>query len=275
MSKQSIILIALAGAFVGACKEPPSLVDRAAERVESAVGSAGPIAMAISAAMTAVNAVPDSAGSCATADVRCETFPCDATIDVQVGSACPLPLGEAASGNIQVSGSWSAAGQATFSSSFGDVRIDEDGHLLVIEASAVTAEDLGDVMKVAYAGATVRLAHGRHGLAEGSSWYITVAQNGTEDVTSDDRYTIDGGSSSSGISGTESIQLQGVIVDSTCRKNPIGGTAEVTIVVNERRFGWRVGVIEIAFHDACDGKADVISSVFAEDADSIDLDFTE
>ena len=84
-----------------------------------------------------------------------------------------------------------------------------------------------------------------------SSWTVEVDGAATPEDPSDDIFTISG--VDQGVSTQVSqISASGVVIDPSCRKNPIAGTATV-----QKVSGFSIVNATVRFHQACDGKADV------------------
>ncbi len=183
-------------------------------------------------------------------------YPCNGAASVTLGSACPLPLGGVGSGQVAVSGSWTASDTATVGMMFG-IGV-SDGAISVSQALGVKVSGGNGHVTVAYGGQDVSVASGAT-LAAQSSWTVDVDEKMTPMDPSDDVYTVNGAQQGAGAgSGADVAQvtLTNVVFDPSCRANPVAGMGVIQ----------RVGTASIAqdlvtFHAACDGKCDVAGTL--------------
>jgi hypothetical protein len=207
--------------------------------------SIGHSASMTAAAMSAPVACVDVSQPCSA------TYPCNGIASVTLGTACPLPLGGVGNGQVAVSGSWAATDDATLGMMFG-VGV-SDGSLSVSEAIGVKVTTSNGHQTVAYAGQDVTVSQGA-ALGQ-SSWTVDVDGKMTPGDPSDDVYTLNG--AQQGVAagqGAEVAQvaLTTVVLDASCRQNPVSGMATIQ----------KVGTTSlqetvVKFHAACDGKVDV------------------
>src|SRR5262249_47037326 len=142
-----------------------------------------------------------------------------------MGSGCPLPLGGEASGTVHVTGSWSSADSATQSADFVDVKAGTKSDV-VVNASNLTVSRSTNQVSVRYTWQDVSVQNGVSTLSSQSSWTVNVDGAGTPDDPFDDIYNIDG--TDQGVSSqVTQVSASGVIVNPSCRKNPIGGSATI------------------------------------------------
>jgi hypothetical protein len=205
-----------------------------------------------SASMTA--AAMNAPVACVNVTQPCSAaYPCSGVASVTLGDACPLPLGGVGSGQVAVSGSWAATDMATLGMMFG-IGV-ADGNISVSEAIGVKVSTQAGHQTVAYTGQDVSVTNGAT-LAAQSAWTVDVDEKMTPGDPSDDVYTINGahqGVSTGGGADVAQVTLTSVVVDASCRHNPIAGTGII------QRVGTSsiVQEIGITFHSSCDGKADV------------------
>ncbi len=204
-----------------------------------------------SASMTA--AAMDAPVACVNVTQPCgAAFPCDGVASVTLGDACPLPLGGVGSGEVAVSGSWAASDDATLGMMFG-IGV-ADGKISVSEAIGVKVSAQTGHQLVAYIGQDVSVTNGAT-LAAQSSWTVDVDEKMTPSDPSDDVYTIDGGQqgvSAGGGADVAQVTLTSVVLDPSCRTNPVSGTAVIQEVGTSS-----LEEVLVTFHGACDGKANV------------------
>lgn len=203
-----------------------------------------------SASMT--SAAMDAPVACVAISQPCSTtFPCNGVGAVTLGGACPLPLGGVGSGQVAVSGSWSATDTATLGMMFG-IGV-SDGSVSLSEAIGVKVSTSMGHQTVAYVGQNVTVAQGA-ALGQ-SSWTVDVDGKMTPADPSDDVYTINGGSQAAAAGGgatVAQVTLSGVALDPSCRKNPVAGMAVIQAVGSST-----LQEDLVTFHPACDGKVDV------------------
>jgi hypothetical protein len=204
-----------------------------------------------SASMTA--AAMDAPVACVNVTQPCSAaFPCDGVAAVTLGDACPLPLGGVGSGQVAVSGSWAATDMATLGMMFG-IGV-ADGKLSVSEAVGVKVSTQTGHQLVAYTGQDVSVTNGST-LAAQSSWTVDVDEKLTPGDPSDDVYTLDGGQqgvSAGGGADVTQVTLTSVVLDPSCRTNPVSGTGIIQEVGTSS-----LEEVFVTFHAKCDGKADV------------------
>jgi len=203
-----------------------------------------------SASMTA--AAMSAPVACVSVSQPCSaTYPCNGIASVTLGTACPLPLGGVGNGQVAVSGSWAATDDATLGMMFG-VGV-SDGSLSVSEAIGVKVTTSSGHQTVAYAGQDVTVSQGA-ALGQ-SSWTVDVDEKMTPGDPSDDSYTINGaqqGVSAGSGAQVAQVSLTTVVLDPSCRANPVSGMA---VIQNVGTASLQQTVVK--FHAACDGKVDV------------------
>ncbi len=229
--------------------------------LEAALSAAVSLGATSSLAMSAV----DSAAAttvCAQVTAPCAAnYPCNGAVTISLGAGCPLPLGSAASGTVDVSGSWQSADSATLSSTFTGVQA-----AVVVGSKSVSVEQSGSGVSLRYLWQNVDVAAGAGTLDAQSSWTVDVDEAAPADDPSDDSYTISG--SDQGVSSQVSqLNASGVIVQPSCRLNPVGGSATIQKVST-------LSIVQstVSFHAACDGRADVTDSGSSH---SVTLDFLQ
>jgi hypothetical protein len=210
----------------------------------SSIGHAASIAAASMGGATA----------CATVTQACSTDPCSGATSVSLRDACPLPLGGVGSGSVVVGGTWTTPDDATLMMMFG-VAIGEDQVALrqavgVSVKSTSTSTGTG-TRTVAYAGQDVMVDSGAT-LAAQSSWTVSVDDKGTPGDPADDVFTLTGAQQGAGTGQSGQVTLTEVVLDPSCRKNPVSGDAIIQQVGTSS-----IEQDHVHFHAACDGKADV------------------
>jgi hypothetical protein len=171
---------------------------------------------------------------------------------VTLGDACPLPLGGVGNGQVAVSGSWAASDMATLGMMFG-IGVSQ-GSVSVSEAIGVKVTTQTGHQVVAYTGQDVSVTGGAT-LAAQTAWTVDVDEKMTPGDPSDDVYTIDGaqqGVSAGGGAQVAQASLTSVVLDPSCRLNPISGMGVIQQVGTST-----LEEVLVTFHAACDGKADV------------------
>lgn len=203
-----------------------------------------------SASMTA--AAMNAPVACVNVTQPCSaTYPCDGVASVTLGDACPLPLGGVGSGQVAVSGSWAATDMATLGMMLG-IGV-SDGNISLSQAVGIKVTTSTGHQTVAYAGQDVTVSTGA-ALGQ-SSWTVDVDDRGTPGDPSDDVYTINGASQGAAAgSGAQvsQVSLTTVVIDPSCRKNPISGMGVIQQVGSAS-----LGEVVAKFHAKCDGKVDV------------------
>jgi hypothetical protein len=226
-----------------------------------------PLQSGIAAAVTlgqtssiAMQGMASSTAVCAAVKTACSaTYPCNGDVTVTYGSGCPLPLGGDASGTVEVTGSWQSQNGATLTDTFVGVQAGSRS-TVVVNASDLTVTRSTNAAEVRYTWQNVNVQSGVSTLSGQSSWTVDIDQNMTPDDPSDDIYHITG--ADQGVSGqVEQISANGIVVDPSCRKNPIAGSATV-----QKVSATSIVQATVTFHSACDGKADSNGS-------SVTLDF--
>lgn len=189
------------------------------------------------------------ATACATVTQPCSaSYPCDGATTLTLGDACPLPLGGVGTGSVVVSGTWTAADAATLKLMFG-VAIGKD-KVAVSQAVGVSVHSAMGQTTVAYTGQDVTV-DGGDALAAQSSWTVTVDDKGTPGDPSDDVYTLAGAQQGASTGAGGQVTLSGVVLDPSCRKNPVAGNAVIQEVSSTS-----IEQATVSFHAACDGKVD-------------------
>ena len=203
-----------------------------------------------SASMTA--AAMDAPVACVSVTQPCSTsYPCSGMASVTLGDACPLPLGGVGNGQVAVSGSWAASDMATLGLMLG-IGV-SDGNISVSEAAGVKVTTSTGHQTVAYAGQDVTVSTGA-ALGQ-SSWTVDVDDKGTPGDPSDDVYTVNGaqqGVAAGSGAQVAQVSLTTVVLDPSCRKNPVSGMGVIQDVGTSS-----LQQTVVTFHAACDGKVDV------------------
>jgi hypothetical protein len=201
-------------------------------------------------------AAMDAPVACVNVTQPCSaTFPCDGVASVTLGTACPLPLGGVGNGEVGISGSWAATDMATLAMMFG-VGV-SDGKVSLSEAIGVKVTTSMGHQTVAYAGQDVTVSQGA-ALGQ-SSWTVDVDDKSTPADPSDDVYTLAGaqqGVAAGSGATVAQVTLTTVVLDPSCRKNPISGMA-----VMQKVGSSTLDEVFVTFHAACDGKVDVKGAI--------------
>lgn len=231
----------------------------AIDEVQFGLTSTAAIGLASSLAMDAIKGpVP----ACATVQTACTTYPCaTGSITISLSAGCPLPLGGAASGSVVVKGTWTTVDQATLSHTVTNTAVAAQGGkaLAVASVKQVTATRAGTTTTLSFTGTDAAAGASGTAVAAGGSanWTLAINTKGTPD-SSDDILTIDATSvaASGGLStSAKVVKVKGVVLDPSCRANPVAGTAEITSV-----SAIFPTITKISFHSACDGKVEVDGS---------------
>ena len=245
--------LGLLGLAWGGCVALVSL-DGDVEAVEVAIGSVGPSAHAGAVAMAAM---AGDVTRCARVIEHCDGhYPCHGAVEVELGPECPLPLGEGGTGIISVEGTWHSAHEATLAASFTDVEIFGRA-LVVVQASDVVVHwsPEHDDTWVSFSDAIVEVGCWRGVSISSSDWEVLIDHMGSPEDPSDDVYVIDGNSAVVRTTSVRDLSLDRVVLDPSCRLNPIAGTGQLVDVGI-----LSVSVVDIAFHDTCDGEVEIGSS---------------
>lgn len=246
MTSRLLVLVSFL-ALLGACGQQ-DLID------EVQYGMTSAAAVGRAAALT-MEAIAGTSTACTVVDSGCTSYPCNGAVTLTLGPSCPLPLGGEASGAVTVTGSWSSVDQSTLSQTYISTRVvaQQNKALAVATVTQLTARRSGTTITVDYTGsnATAGASGGAAAIGAGSSWTVVVDTRGTPDPA-DDRVTLDASSASGGFGTARATSIDAVVLDPSCRLNPISGRAEITAV-----SGIIPRIIKIQFHAACDGKAEV------------------
>jgi hypothetical protein len=247
---RSKLLPALLGCvFLSACGKQETI-----NEVQFGITSAAAVARTAAIAMEAIKG---SSMVCASVRTGCSTYSCNGAVTVNLGAACPLPLGGEASGTVEVTGSWSSADDATLSQSYTNARVAAfDKALAVANVTQLRASRSGDTITVKYTAANATAGASGSAVAIGGSatWDVEIDTKGTPDPA-DDKVTVDVSSSSAGAGfGAQArvVKVNSAVIDPSCRSNPISGTADITEV-----SGFIPQITKIQFHAACDAQAEV------------------
>jgi len=102
-----------------------------------------------------------------------------------------------------------------------------------------------------------------------SSWTVDVDGRGTPGNPADDVYTVNGASqgaaAGSGAQVTQ-VSLTTVVLDPSCRKNPISGMGVIQQVGSAS-----LAEVVAKFHATCDGKVDVAGALGGTHAQTLHL----
>lgn len=195
-----------------------------------------------------------SSVACVSVQQACNgSYPCNGVAAVTLGDACPLPLGGVGAGQVGVSGSWTASDAATLAMMFG-IGV-SDGSISVSQAIGVKVSGAASGhATVAYSGQNVSVQSGAT-LAAQSAWTVDVDGKMTPADPSDDVYTVDGaqqGAAAGSGADVAQVSLTNVILDPSCRQNPVAGMGVLQHVGTSA-----LAEDIVTFHAACDGKVDV------------------
>ena len=225
------------------------------EPVEMSIGAASPAAHTAALAMAAM---AGDMAHCARVIEHCAgQYPCEGEVEIELGPACPMPLGAEGHGLVTVHGTWHAEDEATLGASF--TNVDVGGRaLVVVEASNLVAHwsPRGDGRAwVSFNDSDVEVS-AWSGVSVGSSdWHVEIDLAGTPDDPSDDIYVMDGNASIVHNTTVRDISLDHVVIDPACSLNPIAGHGElVDVGILD------VTVVDLSFHEHCDGTMDVTSA---------------
>jgi hypothetical protein len=135
-----------------------------------------------------------------------------------------------------------------------------EGKIALTQAEGVSVKNptMSHTITIAYVGQSVSVG-GSQTLAAQSAWAVNVDTRGTADP-SDDVYTVNGSQQGAGSTGEGQVAVTGAVLDPSCRRNPIAGSATVQQVGT----GGGLGAIQedyVTFHSACDGNADVVGTL--------------
>lgn len=232
------------------------------QSLEVAMGAAAAIGQSAVLANGAVNGTV----TCAAVNPACTSFPCTTTVTVTLGSGCPVPLGGEGSGTVTVSGTWQSADQATVTSEFAGARVGTR-NLVVAQTRSYSVERSGDTVTASYTGQDVQV-RGAVALAAQSNWTVVVNTAGTPDEPADDTYTINGTQQSAGGTSVAQLNVRNAVLDPTCRRNPVSGSATIQQVSVTR-----IRQEAVDFQSTCDGTAQLTSTTGGRR--SVALDFLE
>lgn len=235
--------------FAGACGNKETI-----NEVQYGITTAALVAQTASISMEAIKS---GSSVCATVKTGCTTYSCNGAVTINLGAACPLPLGGEASGSVEVTGSWSAADSATLSQTYTNARVTaSDKAVAVASVTQLKATRSANTVSVKYTAANANAGATGSAAAIGGSatWDVVVDTMGNNNPA-DDRLTVDvsSTSASAGIGASARVvKVRGAVIDPSCRLNPIAGSADITEV-----SGFIPKIINIKFHAACDGMAEV------------------
>ena len=205
--------------------------------LEVALGAASSLGLATSLAMNAMSAPT----ACATVVKACTSYPCDGEVSITLGADCPLPLGGVATGTVDVSGSWQSADSATLSTTF--VHVAAGGrNEVVVDARNLTVDRAISSVTVQYVGQNVSVV-GATTLTNQSSWTVVIDPMGL---------TVSGTNQNVGGAAVDQLSVSSVLIAPACAANPISGSATIQHVST-----FSIVQDSVAFHSACDGRADV------------------
>lgn len=230
--------------------------DTTVQELEVGIASASAIARTTSLALDGMQATTP----CTTVTKACMSYPCDGAVTIAMGAGCPLFIGDEASGTVTVSGQWTSADEATVTSELSNVKATAaQNGVAVAKVTTVRVTRSGNTVTVKYTGtnATANASFGGGSVAAANTWDVEVDTKGTADPADDDLLidaTSAGGAAGLGASA-KVVNLKDVKMTAACRKNPTAGEADITEV-----SGFIPKIINIEFHAACDGKADINGS---------------
>ena len=253
--------------FLEEATSPPDV-----RSIEEVMGTAVPLAYVATVAKAAFDGEDVD---CVSFAVDCADPPCTGVVNIEVSPACPLPLVPNASGQITVVAMGAATEIALMSAVFSEVDVGARKLMIRSVDSFIVSRD-GSELRVAYVDQDVRLSSPRNVEVQQSEWVILVNTADTPGDAADDRLTLHGGRQQ--VEGARVVQtaLAQVVMDSSCRRNPLDGVATIEITDGDRPGASEVTTL--TFHPSCDGRADVLVSVgtsVASSGRSIALDFTD
>ncbi|HZS36353.1 MAG TPA: hypothetical protein VFF06_05980 [Polyangia bacterium] len=244
MTKRTLLVPCLALSLGGCIPSIKTGGDVDRKPMEVAIGAAASLGHSTVIAMNAMSKTE----SCAQVVKACSTFPCSGEVTITLGADCPLPLGGAATGTIDVTGMWTSATAASLSSTYTNVLVGSRSTVFV-SSTNVTATPTS----VMYTGQAAHV-QGSAALAAQSTWNVSVDASG--------KYTVSGVQQAGGGGGSaQQLDVSDVTLDPACTLNPTGGRATIQVV-----NGLDIQSANITFHSACDGKADA-------DGKSVPVDF--
>lgn len=245
-------LILLCSLSFAACESPDT------DPIGVVLGTGAPLGFVSLLAMDAARGEP---AACASVASTCDVFPCAADVDIAIGDACPMPIGDGLSGTVHVTGAWSDASNAILGVDVSEVEglrfegaagliVDDDGERVdVIWAMEGVEIDEGaeDEVDVGQSAITIRVERG----AESGFDDDVIDLNGVQQVVKDDVIT--------------QVTVTGATFTSACRANPTAGEAVMQRVDSD---GSDVSVVAVEFHASCDGRA-------APLVDAVDIPFVD
>lgn len=248
------VATALSAALVGACGGGSTPQMESINEVQYGMTSATVVAQMAAMTMDAIKGTPSS---CVSVKTACTNYPCNGSVTITIGPSCPLWLGGAATGTVDVTGSWTSVDSATLAQTFTNVQVAALGkNLAVASVMMLKSTRSGNNVTVKYLATNALAGASGSALAVGgtATWDVVVDTKGTADP-SDDRSVVDVTSAGAGAglgASVRVVNVKGAVIDPTCRLNPTAGTADITAV-----SGFLPIIQNIKFHAACDGKAEV------------------
>lgn len=216
---------------------------------ENVIGTAAPLAHAGTLAMAVLSGSPTP---CASVVVGCAQAPCPVEVRVSVGEGCDLPIGASgATGRVPVTGTMSTPDNANLIAAFHDV--DVNGEQVIFRRGAFTVSRTGSVLTMAYGDQGLEVTEPNVSVQQ-AGWTVKVETGATLGDPRDDRMEITGAQQVVIDAQVTHVVLTKVVIEGRCALNPTGGS--VTI----EKVGTSSGAVTtLAFHAACDGRADVTS----------------
>jgi hypothetical protein len=200
-----------------------------------------------------MDAMKGTATGCTMVTTSCTTYPCTTgAVTVTLGTGCPLPLGGTGSGSVTVTGNWSNADTAVLSQTYAVAFPQTNQALPIVSVSQVSAARSGNLLTIGYTDTNVvATLAGMAYFDAGGIWNIVVDTKGTADP-SDDVFTMNASRSFSSASYEETSSINNVVLDPSCRQNPIAGTGQDSTLSSTMQTSTSVN-----FHATCDGQAEV------------------
>jgi hypothetical protein len=242
-----IIIVLVVGnvGFLGCTEDPEDRID--IEQLEDAIATAASVAYAGALAFPAMIGEDIS---CTTISESCASYPCPVSLTLQVGNACPFPIGTAPDGTVDVTGELDSDTTGTLSASFESIDID-GGESVVVNVSDFDISYASNLFTIAYSDALVNLTQGSPYTVNASDWDVTIDTKGTLADNSDDIITISGDRDSVVGLNVYKLQLTDVTFTPNCTRNPTAGSVV---------FQHGAATYEFGFHSQCDGKLDIIGT---------------
>jgi hypothetical protein len=218
----------------------------------------------------------------------CSSFPCTFLMYININQYSPLLFSEGDVGEIIVAGLRPDEDVAIMTIVFSDINISTQSFNLLSVHTIPVIKEYDRIMAVfsemdinigSDSDALLELNLSQHEIdseisrldrekpedlyvaVEQNAWFIDINQKNTFSDFSDDSYSITGGGqivevtgASGGIIQQAMLQVQ---IESGCQRNPVNGFALIKNTSAEERKFPELGTAIFAFHNACNGMADI------------------